>query len=171
MPENNEAALTDEEAERAIGKVRAALDAGGAKDIEIKVVEGSIFTVDDAAATIGVPPEEILKSLICLVDKAPRVVLMSGSNRIDAKAVAHAFGGKRCRMAPPDEVYQSYGFRVGGVPPLGYPEQLPTVLDEDLFKYEIVWSAAGTHHAFFPVTPQRLMELTGGFKASIKKTV
>ena len=146
----------------AVERVRRALDAAGAQDVEIRVVEGSIFTVEDAAATIGVPPGEILKSLVCLV-------LMSGSNRIDSKAVARAFGGRRCRMMPADDVYGSYGFRVGGVPPLGYPQPLRAVLDEDLFRYEVVWAAAGTDHAFFPVEPDRLMRLTGGSTASVKK--
>ena len=150
----------------AVERVRRALDAAGAQDVEIRVVEGSIFTVEDAAATIGVPPEEILKSLVCLVDGEPVLVLMSGSNRIDSRAVARAFGGRRCRMMPADG---SYGFRVGDVPPLGYPQPLRAVLDEDLFRYEVVWAAAGTDHAFFPVEPDRLMRLTGGASASVKK--
>ena len=162
MPENT-----------ATEKVRAALDAAGASDIPIRVVEGSIFTVDDAAATIGVPPEEILKSLIFLVEtengKVPSLVLMCGANKVDAKAAARALGGRRGRMMPPDEVYERYGFHVGGVPSVGYPEKLPVVLDEDLFKYKTVWSAAGTDHAFFPIEPERLLSITGGVRAKIKK--
>ena len=149
------------DAVEAVERVRRALDAAGAQDVEIRVVEGSIFTVEDAAATIGVPPEEILKSLVCLVDGEPVLVLMSGSNRIDSKAVARAFGGRRCRMMPADDV--------GGAPPLGYPQPLRAVLDEDMFRYEVVWAAAGTDHAFFPVEPDRLMRLTGGSAASVKK--
>ena len=162
MPENE-----------ATEKVRAALDAAGAGDIDIRIVEGSIFTVDDAAATIGVPPEEILKSLIFVIEtsggKIPCLVLMSGANKVDTKAAARALGGKRGRMMPPDDVYARYGFRVGGVPSVGYPEKLPAVLDEDLFKYETVWSAAGTDHAFFPIKPKRLLDITGGVTAKIKK--
>ena len=70
---------------------------------------------------------------------------------------------------PPDDVFANYGFKIGGVPPVGYDEKLPAVLDEDLFKYKVVWSAAGTDHAFFPVEPERLLKLTGGVKAKIRK--
>ncbi len=45
-------------------KVRATLDNLGATDIEIIHSDSTIFTVDDAAAAIGVTPAEILKSLI-----------------------------------------------------------------------------------------------------------
>lgn len=151
-------------------KVRFALDKAGASDIQIRIVEQTIFTVDDAAHTIGVSPAEILKSLIFVIDKStPCLVLMSGSNRVDSKLAAQALNGRRGRMMPPDEVFSRYGFRIGGVPPIGYDEHLPAVLDEDLFTHGIVWSAAGTDHAFFPISPERLLELTGGIRASLKK--
>ena len=153
-----------------IDKVRHALDKSGASDIQIRIVEQTIFTVDDAARTIGVNPAEILKSLIFVIDKAEAcLVLMSGSNRVDSKLAAQALSGRRGRMMPPEEVFARYGFRVGGVPPIGYDEKLRAVLDEDLFSHEIVWSAAGTDHAFFPVSPEKLQLLTGGVRASIKK--
>ena len=153
-----------------IHKVRESLDNLGASDIEIKISDSTIFTVDDAANAIGVTPGEILKSLIFVLDKTqPCLVLMSGANKVDSKLAALSLGGRRGRMMSPDEVFSRYGFHVGGVPPLGYPEKLPAVLDDDLFNYKIVWSAAGTDHAFFPVEPERLLALTQGIRAKIKK--
>ena len=61
------------------------------------------------------------------------------------------------------------GFRPGGVPPVGYPEQPVTLIDEDLFRYGTVWAAAGTDHAFFPVSPDELLRITQGRRAEIKK--
>ena len=153
-----------------VEKVRAALDSAGASGIEIRIVDDTIFTVDDAARTIGVSAGEILKSLIFVVDKVkPCRVLMSGANKVDAKAVAYALGGTRSRMMPPDEVLERYGYHVGGVPPVGYDEDMPALLDEDLFAHKVVWSAAGTDHAFFPVEPGRLQALTDGVKTALKK--
>ena len=88
---------------------------------------------------------------------------------MDAKAAARALGGRRGRMMSPEDVYERYGFRVGGVPPVGYPSLLPAVLDEDLFSYAAVWAAAGTDHAFFPIAPERLLDITGGVRARVKK--
>ena len=153
-----------------IQKVRDALNKSGASDIEIKIVDSTIFTVDDAAKTIGVEPEKILKSLIFVLDKKiPCLILMSGANQVDSKKAAIALGGKRSRMMSPDEVFERYGFKIGGVPSVGYDEILPTVLDNDLFKYDVVWSAAGTDHAFFPIQPQRLLQITHGINSDIKK--
>ena len=153
----------------AIKKVREALDAAGRQDIAIQITEGTIFTVEDAARTLSVPAPEILKSLVFLVDDAPTLVLMSGVNRVNSSAVARSLGARRAKMAKADYVLDRFGFQVGGVPPIGYPDLLPALLDEDLFQYDIVWSAAGTEHAFFPVSPQALLELTRGKRAAVKK--
>ncbi|GHS89182.1 aminoacyl-tRNA deacylase [Synergistales bacterium] len=152
-----------------IGKVRAALDESGCLDIKIKITEETIFTVEDAARAVGAPHEEILKSLVFLIDGEPVLVLMSGANRVNEKAVLRASGGKKVKMAAPDDVFGRFGFKVGGVPPIGYGARLRAFLDEDLFKYPVVWSAAGTDHAFFPIAPDRLLTITGGVRAAIKK--
>ena len=158
-----------QEGHEAIQKVRAALDANGCEDVKIKIAEQTIFTVEDASKAVGAPAEEILKSLMFLVDDRPALVLMSGANRVDARAVGKEMKAKKVRMATPEYVFDNFGFKIGGVPPIGYPVRIPALLDEDLFRYSTVWSAAGTDHAFFPIEPERLLKLTGGTKAAIKK--
>ena len=48
------------------------------------------------------------------------------------------------------------------MPPLGHPAPLRTLVDEDLLRYEVVWAAAGTPHAVFPIEPAELARLAGG---------
>ena len=153
----------------AVQKVRDALDANGCSDIKIKITEETIFTVEDASKAVGAPPEEILKSLIFLVDGRPTLVLMSGANRVHLRAVGRETKGKKIQMAPAEYVFENFGFKIGGVPPIGYATQMPALVDEDLFLHSVVWSAAGTDHAFFPIEPERLLKLTGGVRASLKR--
>lgn len=136
---------------------------------EILYSERTIFTVEDASAAVGAPPEEILKSIICLADGNPILVLMSGSNRIHTNKARRLAGARKLKMAQPEYVYQYSGFRVGGVPPVGYPDVLPAFLDEDLFRYPRVWAAAGTDHTFFPISPEELLRITAGVRADLKK--
>lgn len=157
------------EGDEAVRKVREALDAAGCADVGIKITEDTIFTVEDASRAVGAPAEEILKSLVFLVDDLPALVLMSGANRVDSKAVARTLQGKKVRMATPEYVFDRFGFRVGGVPPVGYPARLPALVDDDLFRHSVVWAAAGTDHAFFPIAPDRLLALTGGIRANLRK--
>jgi prolyl-tRNA editing enzyme YbaK/EbsC (Cys-tRNA(Pro) deacylase) len=153
-----------------VQKVRAFLSSARC-DAEIVHSEETIFTVEDASRTVGAPPEHILKSLLFVVDDVEwALALMSGSNKVHDKKLKRALGSARkIRMAAAEAIKAFSGFEPGGVPPVGYEKQPKTVLDEDLFKYGTVWSAAGTDHVFFPISPEELLRITEGIKADIKK--
>jgi len=136
---------------------------------QILVSDQTIFTVEDASKAIGVPEEQILKSLIFLVDDEPVLVLMSGSNKVDIKKVKKALGARKVKMAGPEYIEENFGYKVGGVPPVGYDTKMRALIDEDVRKYEILWAAAGNDHAFFPVSPDELVALTGGLVCDLKK--
>ena len=133
--------------------------------------EETIFTVSDASSAVGAPEEEILKSILLRVNRGQyfALALMSGVNRVDTKKIKKILGVSHVSFAGPDECSNWSGFKPGGVPPVGYPEQPKTLLDEDLFKYSEVWAAAGNDLEFFPISPDELMRITGGEKADIKK--
>ena len=153
-----------------VARVRAFLDQAGYAGV-IHFTDDTIFTVEDASRAVGAPPEEILKSLLLLVDGEPVLALLSGVNRVDLRKVQRLRGARKVRMADADWVFAYSGFRVGGVPPVGYPTRLPALLDEDLYRYPVVWAAAGTDHSFCPVSPEELERLTGGGRADIRKEV
>ena len=52
---------------------------------------------------------------------------------------------------------------------MGYATQPRALLDEDIFRHSVVWSAAGTDHDFFPIAPEELLRITGGVVADVKK--
>ncbi len=133
--------------------------------------DATIFTVADASVAVGAPEPEILKSILLRVNRGEyfALALMSGVNMVDTKKIKKLMGVSHLSFASADEVLEWSGFRPGGVPPVGYPAQPQTLLDEDLFQYGTVWAAAGTDHDFFPVSPQKLLEITGGEKRDIKK--
>lgn len=133
--------------------------------------EETIFTVSDASSAVGAPEEEILKSILLRVNRGEcfALALMSGINRVDTKKIKKIIGASHVSFANPEECTNWSGFKPGGVPPVGYPEQPRTLLDEELFNYSEVWAAAGTDHEFFPISPEELMRITEGEKADIKK--
>lgn len=153
-----------------VEKVRRFLEDAGHKE-EIIFSDETIRTVDDASRTVGAPPEEILKTLVLLADEEPVIALMSGPNRIDLKKIKTLLGAKRVSMAKPEWVFDYSGFKVGGVPPVGFPGRPRAILDQDLFEYPTVWAAAGTDHSFFPVSPETLQTYTSGCRCDIKKGI
>ncbi|MDR1580289.1 MAG: YbaK/EbsC family protein [Synergistaceae bacterium] len=140
-------------------------------DSNIVHTEETIFTVEDASRAVGAPPEHILKSLLFVGDDGEwALALMSGSNKVHDKKLKRALGSAcKIHMASAEAIKTFSGFEPGGVPPVGYDKQPKTVLDEDLFKYGTVWSAAGTDHDFFPISPDELLRITAGITSNIKK--
>jgi prolyl-tRNA editing enzyme YbaK/EbsC (Cys-tRNA(Pro) deacylase) len=161
--------VTDLPEEDPVARVRTFLEASGLASRIVHTGE-TIFTVGDASRTVGAPPEKILKSLLFFVDDREwALALMSGSNRVNDKKVRRALGASKVRMGSAEAIKAFSSFEPGGVPPVGYPEQPKTLLDEDLFQFDTVWAAAGSDHDFFPISPGELLRITGGTKTDIKK--
>ena len=130
----------------------------------IKEFEATTRTAEDAAAAIGCTVAQIVKSLIFVVAGQPTIALVSGSNRLDEKKLAAlcGVGRKKVKRAEAEIVRQVTGFAIGGVPPFGHSAKLPTYIDADFWQFALIWAAAGTPNAVFPVTPAELVRVTGG---------
>jgi Cys-tRNA(Pro) deacylase len=119
-------------------------------------------TAADAAAAIGVDVGQIVKSLIFAVDGEVVLAYVSGANKLDEKKLAAAAGGEKCARVDADTVREATGFPIGGVPPFGHKRQLQVFIDPDLLQYDEVWAAAGTWTDVFGISPQQLVEASGG---------
>ncbi len=143
-------------------RVQDALDA---LELHLEVVElpSSTRTSAEAAAAVGCDVAQIAKSLIfrtCHTDR-PVLVIASGANRVNEKRIAGLMGEDICK-ADADYVRRHTGFAIGGVPPVGHLEQIPTLVDKDLLQFEEIWAAAGTPHALFKLSPADLLRATSG---------
>ena len=147
-------------------RVQQALDALG---IPRKVIELSVSarTSREAAAALGVSAAQIAKSLVFTANGSPVLVIASGANRVDELKLARLAGGK-IRKADPETVKQATGFAIGGVPPLGHPAPLPTFIDRDLLRYEVIYPAGGVPECVFPISPDELLRATGGTLADLR---
>jgi prolyl-tRNA editing enzyme YbaK/EbsC (Cys-tRNA(Pro) deacylase) len=120
----------------------------------------STRTAEEAAAAVGAEVGQIVKSLVFMAGEQPILALVSGANRVDTGKLA-ALAAAPIRRASAELVREATGYSIGGVPPVGHATSLPSYLDRDLMRYEIVWAAAGTPNAVFPVAPAELARVTG----------
>jgi len=148
-------------------KVRAALAARGFP-FEVLELAESTRTAAEAAAAVGCAVGQIAKSIVFRAAGSGRPVLVvaSGANRVDEKAVG-ALLGEGLGKADADFVRRETGFVIGGVPPAGHDRPLATFIDTDLLAYDEIWAAAGTPFAVFRLDPRALADLTGGTVAEI----
>lgn len=123
----------------------------------------STRSASEAAQAIDCLVVQIVKTLIFRAVPSDRaiVVLASGVNRVDVTLVS-AWLDETITKADADFVRQRTGFVIGGVPPIGYDHPLVTVIDRDLLQYKELWAAAGTPHAVFKLSPDDLVNMTGG---------
>lgn len=138
----------------------------------IVFVHGSTRTAEEAAASISADLGQIVKSLVFVAPRpegrlAPIVCLVSGRNHVDIGRLAAVMGESAIRRATPREARELTGFSVGGIPPIGHGQGIRVVMDPDLGRYQIVWAAAGTNAAVFPVPPGTLRALANAIVAPI----
>lgn len=129
----------------------------------VKELPGSARTAQEAADSIGCAVAQIAKSLVFRDEETglPVLVIASGSNRVDTAKI-ELETGLRLGKADGKYVKERVGYAIGGVPPVGHNEQLETILDTDLKKYDVIWAAAGTPFAVFQLKPADLEPLTNG---------
>jgi prolyl-tRNA editing enzyme YbaK/EbsC (Cys-tRNA(Pro) deacylase) len=129
-------------------------------------------TVPAAAAALGVPASAILKSLVFVVDGAPRLVIAAGEDRVSYPALARSFGVTRraVRLAGADEALAITGYAVGAMPPFGHRTPLETVVDADGVRAgRLVYGGGGTREALLEITTDELMAVTGARAAPLAR--
>jgi prolyl-tRNA editing enzyme YbaK/EbsC (Cys-tRNA(Pro) deacylase) len=149
-----------------VDRVRQALAAAGFQT-EVRHFPDSTRTAAEAAAAVGVQVGQIVKSLVFVAEDRPLLALVSGSNRLDDRRLSRLVG-EPVRKADADAVRLHTGYAIGGVPPAGFPQPIPTYIDRDLLVYDIVWAAAGTPHHVFAIAPTDLCALTSGVVADLR---
>jgi prolyl-tRNA editing enzyme YbaK/EbsC (Cys-tRNA(Pro) deacylase) len=150
------------------------LDAAARKGmtLEVRVFPEGTHTAVDAAAAVGAELGQIVKSLVFVApdeDGAlePIVCLVSGPNRVDVARLAAITGEPGIRRATAREANDLTGFVIGGIPPIGHSQPVRVIMDPDLGRFRIVWAAAGTATAVFPIAPGALRDLANATVAPI----
>lgn len=114
----------------------------------------------EAAEKMGVPAEQVFKTLVAEVDGALVVGVVPVTSQLNLKALAKAAGGKKAAMADPAKVERSTGYVLGGVSPLGQKKRLPTFIDASAEALAQVYVSAGRRGLEIQLSPQDLQKLT-----------
>ena len=130
----------------------------------------STHTAAEAAAAVGCDVGAIVKSLVFVVldgdARTPLLALVAGDRRADLDLLAEAVA-LPVEKADAKTVKAATGYSIGGVPPIGHPTPVRTLVDESLLRFETVWSAAGSAYDVFPARPGDIVAWSGGALAAI----
>ncbi|HAJ35263.1 MAG TPA: EbsC protein [Chloroflexi bacterium] len=135
---------------------------------------GHTPTVPAAALALGVTPDQIIKTLLFLIEQpgqdaaTPVVVISHGDRRVDKGALAAHFGvaKKRVTLAPSEVVLSTLGYPAGGVPPFGHMTPLPVIVDASIQTLDarhggVIFGGGGDDRTMMRLTVAELLRVTG----------
>jgi Cys-tRNA(Pro)/Cys-tRNA(Cys) deacylase len=96
------------------------------------------------AKKIGLPEEQVFKTLLCRTDTGENVfAVLSVAQELDFKKLAAATGGHRAKLVPLDEVQPMTGYLRGGVTVFGSKKEFPVFVDSSIEEFEVISVSAG----------------------------
>jgi prolyl-tRNA editing enzyme YbaK/EbsC (Cys-tRNA(Pro) deacylase) len=121
-------------------------------------------TVEQAARAVDSSVDDIVKSLLFLVDGRAQLVITNGRGRVDARALAArcGVGRKRVKLADPAAVLDITGYPVGGLPPFGHHRALPTLIDRSVLGRSVVYAGGGSERALLRISPGEIVRASAG---------
>lgn len=121
----------------------------------------------EAAAALGLPQEQVFKTLLADLDGELVVGVVPVSGQLDLKALAAALGGKKAVMAQPAVAERRTGYVVGGISPIGQKTGLRTVIDASARALPSVLVSGGRRGLDLELAPDDLQRATGALWAPI----
>lgn len=132
---------------------------------------GDTPTVPAAAAALGVRAEQIIKTLLFLIETpdapegTPVVAISNGESRVEKRPLADRYGvgKKRVKLASPGVVLELLGYPAGGVPPFGHRTPLPVLLDRAIVDFgedALVYGGGGDDRTMLELTVGELLRVT-----------
>jgi prolyl-tRNA editing enzyme YbaK/EbsC (Cys-tRNA(Pro) deacylase) len=121
-------------------------------------------TVETAALAVGAQVEQIVKSILFLVDGRPVLAVTCGTAYVERRAIAICFGvgRKKVKLAAPEMVAGETGFLVGAMPPFGHRQPLLTLIDRRVLEQPIVYAGGGSDYTLLRLDPVTILKVTQG---------
>jgi Cys-tRNA(Pro)/Cys-tRNA(Cys) deacylase len=120
-----------------------------------------------AAESLGVSPDMVLKMLMAEVDGKPVCVIVPSDREISMKKLAAAFGGKSARMMRPEPAERLTGYHVGGISPFGQKRAIPTAIEQVALAKVSVFINGGQRGLQVQIAPKDAMTALGAKPASL----
>lgn len=113
-----------------------------------------------AAEAIGMPPEQVFKTLVARGEKTGvNVFCIPVCCELNLKKAAKAAGDKNMELVAVKELLGLTGYIRGGCSPVGMRKKYPTFFDETCILWEEIALSAGARGHQMIVPPEKLAEL------------
>lgn len=115
-----------------------------------------------AAEAVGMPPEQVFKTLVTHGDRTGiNVFCIPVCCELDLKKAAKAAGDKKIEMVAVKELLSLTGYIRGGCSPVGMKKKYPTFVDETAILWDEIAVSAGARGHQMILNPEQLVEYIG----------
>lgn len=125
--------------------------------------DAGIHSAVEVATAIGLPPEQVFKTLVALADeprRKPLLVIVPGPETLDLRVLAKAVSAKKVKMATHDQAEALTGLQTGGISALALINKgFDVYLDDRAQRFERIAISAGQRGANILLPVKALIKL------------
>jgi Cys-tRNA(Pro)/Cys-tRNA(Cys) deacylase len=137
-------------------------------------VDPDDLTAEKVARSIGLPPEQVFKTLVVRGDRSgPLLAVVPGDDELDLKSLARLSNDRKVEMVPLKDVQGLTGYIRGGVTALACKKNYPVLADEQIRRFERIAVSAGVRGTQIVLAPDdylRAVQATTGPISRAKPT-
>jgi Cys-tRNA(Pro)/Cys-tRNA(Cys) deacylase len=143
---------------------------GIAYEIREYEVDPEDLAAESVARKIGMPPEQVFKTLVARGDRhGVCFAVIPGNAQLDLKALAKLTGDRSIDTVALKEVQPLTGYIRGGVTALAAKKAYPVFADETIELFDTISISAGMRGAQIVVAPAGYLRATGAKVGAIAK--
>ena len=126
-------------------------------------VDPEDLSAETVAAKVGMPPEQVFKTLVARGDRTGVLMaVVPGNGELDLKALARLSGDRKVDTVPLKELQPLTGYIRGGVTALGGKKEYPVFVDETLELFDVIAVSAGVRGTQLVLSPADYLRVTQG---------
>ena len=142
--------------------VRLLDEMGVGYELRAYEVDPDDLTAETVADKIGLPAEQVFKTLVARGDRhGVCFAVVPGNARLDLKALAKLTGDRKVDTVPLKDVQPLTGYVRGGVTVLGAKKAYPVYVDETIELFEVVSVSAAVRGLQILLPPAEYVRATG----------
>ena len=134
-------------------------------------VDPAALEAETVARKIGVPPEQVFKTLVARGDRNGVCLAVVPANmELDEKALARLTGDRKMELAPLKEVQPLTGYVRGGVTALACKREYPVFVDETVELFDAISVSAGARGMQIVLKPSDYLAAVNGVVGGISRS-
>jgi Cys-tRNA(Pro)/Cys-tRNA(Cys) deacylase len=130
------------------------------RDYEVDLED---LSAESVAAKVGMPPEQLFKTLVARGDRTGVLMaVVPGNGELDLKALARLSGDRKVDTVPLKELQPLTGYVRGGCTAIGAKKDYPVFVDETIELFDTISISAGIRGTQIILAPADYLRVTKG---------